>query len=189
MQRAVARWRRGCLVGGVAVRDRQARIRDLRDDGCNYQEVYGALAIVPIFILWIYLSWILVLLGASLTASLAAFDYRPAQARLAEGEEFNGLVRILAHFAAAQRAGVGLLGEVLREREPFLTDDMVQRYIGDLSRADLIQRNETGEWILTRDLASVSLYDLYTASGYRLPLADSLPCARRPKCTMPVLPS
>jgi membrane protein len=143
--------------------------------GANYQEVYGALAIVPIFILWIYLSWILVLLGASLTASLAAFDYRPPQARLAEGEEFNGLVRILAHFADAQRAGIGMHGETLREREPFLTDDMVQRYIGDLSRADMIQRNEMGEWILTRDLASVSLYDIYSASGYRLPLADSLP--------------
>jgi membrane protein len=42
----------------------------------SYQEIYGALSIVPIFIFWIYLSWIFVLLGASLTASIQAFDYK-----------------------------------------------------------------------------------------------------------------
>jgi membrane protein len=46
----------------------------------SYQEIYGALSIVPIFIFWIYLSWILVLLGASLTASMQAFDYDAHQA-------------------------------------------------------------------------------------------------------------
>jgi membrane protein len=141
--------------------------------GANYQQVYGALAVVPIFILWIYFSWVIVLLGASLTASMTAFDYRPR--RLKAGEEFRGLIRVLAYFAAAQRAGIGLHSESLRNREPFLTDDLVQRYLADLNRAGMIQRNDTGEWILTRDLASVSLYDIYAACDYRLPLGDALP--------------
>ncbi len=46
-------------------------------NGSSYSQIYGALAIIPIFILWIYLSWLLVLLGASLAATLAAFDCRP----------------------------------------------------------------------------------------------------------------
>jgi membrane protein len=41
--------------------------------GHGYAEIYGVVAVVPLFIFWIYLAWILVLLGASLTASLTAF--------------------------------------------------------------------------------------------------------------------
>ena len=137
----------------------------------SYEQVYGAIAIVPIFIFWIYLSWVLVLLGASITSSLAAFDYRPPTApHLREGEEFRGLLRVLARFAEAQRGGYALHSAQLRSLEPFLTDDLVQRYLGDLERMKMIQRNERGAWLLSRDLQTLTLYDLYAQSGYRLPL-------------------
>ena len=37
----------------------------------TYQLVYGALAVLPLFLLWIYVSWIIVLVGAALTATMA----------------------------------------------------------------------------------------------------------------------
>src|SRR5690606_30928638 len=38
----------------------------------GYQLIYGAFATVPLFLLWIYLSWLIVLFGAELVCNLAS---------------------------------------------------------------------------------------------------------------------
>jgi membrane protein len=37
----------------------------------TYRLVYGALAALPLFLIWIYLCWLIVLAGAAITATLA----------------------------------------------------------------------------------------------------------------------
>ena len=37
----------------------------------NYRTIYGSLAIVPLFLLWVYISWYVILVGAAVTATLA----------------------------------------------------------------------------------------------------------------------
>jgi len=68
----------GALLIAIAFEIAKRAFATYITSGASYEQIYGALAVVPIFIFWMYLSWILVLLGASLTASIAAFDYNPA---------------------------------------------------------------------------------------------------------------
>ena len=117
-----------------------------------YQKIYGPLAFVPIFLLWIYLGWVSILLGASFASSMSAFRYQPVAMRLPEGYEIYGLLRMLGRFAEQRHKGKGLHSEEIQRLEPMLTDALVQEMLGELCEIGLVSRAESGEWLLARDL-------------------------------------
>jgi membrane protein len=136
----------------------------------NYREVYGALAAIPIFLIWVYLSWVIVLLGAILAAALHAFEYRPEAELLPPGCEFVGLLRVAQLFVEAQHKGAALDENDLASRERFLTADLLQRYLDDLQRARVIRQVDDGGWVMARDPDGVTVGDLFRAGDYRLPV-------------------
>ncbi|HWS77078.1 MAG TPA: YihY family inner membrane protein, partial [Thermomonas sp.] len=139
----------------------------------SYQKIYGPLAFVPIFLLWIYLGWSSILFGASFASSMSAFRYQPAALRLPHGFELYGLLRMLGRFHAARASGRGLHSDEIQQLEPILTDALVQDLLGQLDGIDVLSRAEGGEWLLARDLDDVTIGELYEAARLRVPVAEA----------------
>ncbi|PJK03040.1 hypothetical protein CO612_09330 [Lysobacteraceae bacterium NML71-0210] len=143
----------------------------------TYERIYGSVALLPVLLMWTYFSWVAVLLGASFASSLSAFRYQPQRLRLPEGYEIYGMLRLLGRLHEARQQGLGLHSDELRQREPMLTDTLVQEMLCQLAEANIVVRAESGGWLLARDLDNVRMAELYSAGRLRIPIHEvDLPC-------------
>ncbi|WP_343654117.1 YihY family inner membrane protein [Herbaspirillum sp.] len=71
----------------------------------TYTMVYGTVAVLPIFLVWIYMMWMITLFGALLTAALPVVRYERWWHVASPGAEFIDAVKVLK-FLHAARVGV-----------------------------------------------------------------------------------
>ena len=77
----------------------------------SYSSVYGAFATVPIFLLWIYLGWVIVLLGAVIAAYAPSLQLNMVQHGSLPGQPFALALEIVRRLQRSHQAGEhGLTG-------------------------------------------------------------------------------
>ena len=128
----------------------------------TYRAVYGALAALPIFLLWMYLAWASVLFGAEVAASLPRWRV-DEHAAAAPAVQRLGLALALLYELALGRAsgfatGTAPLAKALRVATTAVDDTLAQ-----LQRAGFVAATADGGWVLSRDLREPTLLDLYRA--------------------------
>ena len=69
----------------------------------TYSVVYGAFATVPILLVWIYVAWVIVLLGAALTAYVPSLLAGVPRRRAAQGWQFQLALEVLQALNAARQ--------------------------------------------------------------------------------------
>ena len=126
----------------------------------SFELIYGAFAVVPLFLLWINILWMIILAGAVFVRTLAERGYSSDEKRLTD---LGALLRCLAVFyERAQRgdavsdqdcvrAGLGLVHW--------------QRLRSVLVSHRWIAVTESGQYVLSRDLSSLTLWNAVCLLG------------------------
>jgi len=71
----------------------------------TYAMIYGAFATLPIFLVWIYLAWVIILLGAVIAAYAPLVGRRVARWPDTPGSDFHLALIVVAQLDAAKRDG------------------------------------------------------------------------------------
>jgi membrane protein len=127
----------------------------------TYTLIYGAFATIPIFLVWLYMSWLVVLTGAIFTAMLPVFTSKPERHRV-PGEVLADALGVLGALAKAHGEGRVLPLNVLARRRRLLPERCEQI----LERAAALgwaARTERDGWVLARDAAQIQVADIYRA--------------------------
>lgn len=136
-----------------------------------YQDVYGAIAVIPIFLIWIYTSWVIVILGAHITFCLSAFRLT-TEISGSSGPEwsFTDACRVIRALWVAQKSGSSLTINELRNSGIRLPHYQINEIMNALHDASWIQMDPAGSWLLSRDMSEMTLMDLYRIIPNRIRL-------------------
>lgn len=129
----------------------------------TYTLIYGAFATIPIFLVWLYMSWVVVLAGATLTAVLPG--YRLSEGRPIPGRDFVDALMVLALLARAQDKGgpvrLARIGAELRIT-PYRCEAALER----AARLGWAVRTDKDSWVLARDADTLRVADIYRSFAF-----------------------
>ncbi|KAA0695892.1 YihY family inner membrane protein [Halopseudomonas laoshanensis] len=137
----------------------------------GYQLIYGAFAAFPLFLIWVYISWLIILFGAELVANLDSSSawQRPLLPRLVT---LMALLRVLIQ--AQQKGQVVDLGR-MNAAGWVIHEELWLQLTEFLEGEQIITRAQQGGYVLSRDLGELDMADLLSRLPEPLPAVEKLP--------------
>ena len=131
----------------------------------TYAFIYGTFATILIFLVWLYVSWVVVLLGATLTAMLPGWRNIAAEVNRAPGRELAEALDVLGALARAQGQG-RVISAAQLARETGMLPYRAEMILDRAAALGWVARAEKDNWLLSRDSGSISVDDVYRAFVY-----------------------
>jgi membrane protein len=126
----------------------------------TYKLVYGAFAAVPVFLMWLYISWLVVLLGAVVVAALPEWRQQSVQGRSAPGSNFVYALQVLkALWQAQQRGDVVTVPQL--HANLHIRYERIETILEVMQNASWVNRALPSGWVLHRNPATIAVAEVY----------------------------
>lgn len=131
-----------------------------------YQSIYGAFATLPVFLLWVYVSWWVTLFGAAITATLPMLRLTRFADEARAGNRFLTAVALLEALYRALLSGKegGRLTTKALAAHVRTFPEQVERLLLDLEALDYVSQlngRHSGTWLFTASPAQANLVPLF----------------------------
>ena len=128
-------------------------------------KIYGSVAVLPITLTWIYISWVIALVGCRLCYALDESkkpEPHPVLQSAAAREAFTA--RLMVALVQFHREGRGPARVPALVRELAASKRMVREGLGALATAGLAVEARQGGWVPARDAARITLAEVRAAA-------------------------
>jgi len=146
----------------------------------GYSRIYGSVALIPLFMMWVYVTWLIVLFGLQVACTLQNWREWQEQPSAAEDDappvvDASSIVLVATEAATAFARGEPVDATRLAERTG-LSDTAIRPMLEQLTRAGVVHRVEgrdgVGKIALARPAERVRVADLVEL-GHRLGASPS----------------
>jgi membrane protein len=146
-----------------------------------YKTIYGTLSVIPIFLLWVYLAWCVVLFGAEMVAAFPEWRRRPGAGTAKGSQPARRLIAtllMLERLFVARGTGEPVRTETLADvaAESLADSDRgaVQAILDRLAADRVIGQAEPSGWYLVRDPKNIRLAALLRGLDLGLDAGEDL---------------
>jgi membrane protein len=139
----------------------------------SYQKVYGALATIPLFLIWMFLSWNIILLGGTITATLETSRWRLHVQNYQTNQRLLLVIDILNMLWRASQEGKTVSYKQMCDQLYFVPDDELNLQLDWLRRQKLIAMNQSSDYLIRHDLSTLNFKTLYQNGNFKIPVTAS----------------